>query len=467
MRLKNIYSITFAALLAASCTSDITAEGGDTTNGDEVKVSVTFQSRVASGVGVATDPVPTLQVERFNRYWVVFTDGTASNKIVAIVKNTCALTEQDEFTVNLSPGSYKVYGFANIDGTYLEGLGIIEGRPMPDLSGTLFTPDNRFFGNSVTTLLPCETFQSDYTGGNNLGIPMTSVNGQTINITNAVTVTTSVEVVRMFAKVEFLFGNNTAHDLTLRGQSISNLSVNRTTGGYIPLYNDDDRTFSFLDGTPFKTLSYTYPGGLQLPQGATNVSQAFYVLESKADELTNSFLLDFDVVTKGESPADPTDYMRYALTDENTLTAIRRNDWLRIPVIFTDWQLRLEALTYPPIGGYPEAEISETESNEFVVVFDGGGDFMIRPFIRKYNDGLNWFGIDDTSKISGAPTITVDDTDGIFLTAPALNASGEIRGRMRVASGKNATITLTTRVITSTSPLMTKPLTRKIYVTQK
>lgn len=467
MRLKNIYSITFAALLAASCTSDITAEGGDTPNGDEVKVSVTFQSRVASGVGVANDPVPSLEVERFNRYWVVFTDGTASNKIVAIVKNTCALTEHDEFTVNLSPGSYKVYGFANIDGAYLEGLGIIEGRPMPNLSGTLFTPDNRFFGNSVATLLPCETFQSDYAAGNNLGIPMTSVNGQTINITNAVTVTTSVEVVRMFAKVEFLFGNNTAHDLTLRGQSFSNLSVNRTTGGYIPLYNDDDRTFSFLDGTPFKTLSYTYPGGLQLPQGAANVSQAFYVLESKADELTNSFLLDFDVVTKGESPSDPTDYMRYALTDENTLTAIRRNDWIRIPVTFTDWQMRLEAHTYPPIGGYPEAEISETESNEFVVVFDGGGDFIIRPFIRKFNDGLNWFGIDDTSKISGAPTITVDDTDGIFLTAPALNASGEIRGRMRVASGKNATITLTTKVITSTTPLMTKTLTRKIYVTQK
>lgn len=469
MRINNIYSITLAALLAASCSSDIATESGNTPADDEVKVKVTFQSRAVSGIGVAANPVPALEVERFNRYWVVFTDGTASNKIVAIVKNNCTLTERDEFTVNLSPGNYKAYGFANIDGTYLESLGIIEGQPMPDLTGTLFTPDNRFFGNDVTTLLPAETYQADYAALNNLGIPMTSIAGQTVNITNAVTVTTSIEVVRMFAKVEFVFGNNTANDLTLRGQSISNLSVNRANGtGFIPLYNDDDRTFAFLDGTPFKTLSHTYPdGGLQLPKGATNVSKAFYVLESKADELTNSFFLDFDVVKKGETPADAADYMRYALTDEHTLTAIRRNDWIRIPVTFTDWQLRLEALTYPPIGGYPEADISETESNEFVVVFEGGGDFMIRPFIRKFNDGDNWFGIDNTAKISGVPTITVDDTDGIFLTEPTLTPTGEIRGRMKVASGKNAIITITAKVITSTTPLTTKTLTRKIYVSQK
>lgn len=466
---KKIYGLILAlvAVCMASCTSDELPGNKPASGGDEVKVNFTLASRASSGIGTPENPVAALEVERFNRYWVVFTDGSANNNIVAIVKNTCPLTERDEFTVSLSPGSYKVYGFANIDGAYLDGLGIREGQKMPDLSGTLFTPDSRFFGNSVTTLLPVETFQADYTAGNNLGIPMTSSGGQTVNITNAVTVTTSIEVVRMFAKVEFVFGNNTANDLTLRGQSISNLSVNRPGGGYIPLYNDDDRNFDFLNATPFKTLSHSYGAGLDLPQGASGVKRAFYVLESKADELTNSFLLDFNVVTKGEAPVDETDYMRYALTDEHTLTAIRRNDWLRIPVTFTDWQMRLEAHTYPPIGGYPEAEISETESNEFVVVFDGGGDFTIRPFIRKFGDGDNWFGIDNTAKIQGTPMITVDDTDGLFLTAPALNATGEIRGRMRVASGKNAIITITTTVITSTTPLMTKPLTRKIYVTQK
>lgn len=464
--LQKIYLWILAAVLLASCANE---EAADNIPAEpEIKVSFSLAARSSSGFGIPENPVDDLEVERFNRYWVVFTDGSAANTIVAIVKNDCALTERDEFMVTLSPGSYKVYGFANIADSYLESLGIVEGASMPDLSNALFTPDNRFFGSSVSKLLPVEVFQADYALGKNTGIPMTSVNGIDVNITDAVTVTTSIEVVRMFAKVEFVFSNNTASDLTLRSQSISNLSVNRENNtGFIPLYNDDNRTFSFLDNKPFKTLTHSYGAGLSLSKGATDVSRAFYVLESVADKITNSFILDFDVVADGEAPADVTDYMRYALTDPNTLTAIRRNDWIRIPVAFTDWQMRLEAHTYPPIGGYPEAEIQETESNEFVVKFDGGGDFVIRPFIRKFNDAENWFGIDNKAKISGNPTISVEDNDNIFITQPALNELGEIRGRMKVASGKTATITISATVITSTPPTMTKTLTRKIFVTQK
>ncbi len=129
--------------------------------------------------------------------------------------------------------------------------------------------------------------------------------------------------------------------------------------------------------------------------------------------------------------------------------------------------MRPEARTYPPISSYPEAEVDEAGSNEFVVRFDDGGDFSIRPFIRKFNDGDNWFGIDNTAKVQGTPTISVDDPEGLFITEPALNSTGEIRGRMAVASGKQATITITAKVITSTTPLLTKTLTRKIYVIQK
>lgn len=463
MRLfKEIQLFTLAAALFASCSTDSHIELSE---GQGVNVRFTMTTRASSGTGRPQDPVEALQVERFNHYWVVFTD--ASSKIVAIVNQTCDLTEKDEFSVKLSPGHYVVYGFANIADSYLESLGIAEGNTMPDLSATLFTPDNRFFGHSVTTLLPVETFQADYAAHGNPGIPMTSVNGQPVEITNAVTVANSVEVVRMFAKVEFLFSNNSGSDLTLRSQSISNLSVNNDDGtGFIPLYNKDDRSFTFLDGKPFKTLSHSYGDGLELVNGVTNVSRAFYVLESQADEITNSFLLDFNVVKKGEDPSDKTEYMRYGLTDESTLTAIRRNDWIRIPITFGEWQMRLEARTYPPIGGYPEAEIEDGD-NEFVVTFTGGGDFSIRPFIRKFGDGSEWFGIDNTAKVVGDPTITVTDPDNIFSTAPRLKSTGEILGRMKVATGLKATIDLTVTVATSTSPLVTKTLTRKIFVTQK
>lgn len=450
-------------MLLTACGSDEAENGGN--GGAPVEVRFTMSTRASSGTGTPANPVEALQVERFNHYWVVFTDGTG--KIVAIVNNTCNLTEMDEFTVKLSPGTYKVYGFANISDSYLEGLGITMGSTMPDLSATLFTPDDRFFGNSVTTLLPVETFQSDYESGNNLGIPMTSVDGKTVQITNAVTVASSVEVVRMFAKVEFVFSNNTSSDLTLRSQSVSNLSVNNAgvNGGFIPLYNDDMRTFTFLDEKPFKTLSHSYGTGLELAKDGDPVSRSFYVLESQADKLTNSFMLGFNVVKKGENPSEVIDYMRYGLTDETTLTAIRRNDWIRIPISFSDWQMRIEARTYPPIGGYPEAEIDENESNEFVVKFEGGGDFSIRPFIRKFGDDSGWFGIDNTAKISGTPAITISDPDNLFETAPALKSTGEILGKMKVLSGKTATITITVNVLTS--PGVAKELERKIFVTQK
>lgn len=445
-------------------------------SGEEVSVHFSLSTRATSGT--PANPVEALQVERFNHYWVVFTDGTAANKIVAIVNNNCSLTERDEFTVTLSPGAYKVYAFANIADSYLASLNIVEGQGMPDLSGVLFTPDNRFFGNSVTKLLPAETFQSDYASNGNQGIPMTSVNGINVNITNAVTVTTSIEVVRMFAKLEFVFTNETGKALTLRSQQVSNLSVNLANEtGYIPLYNDDNRNFDFLSNKPYKTLSHEYgEGGLALANDPSlKKSQAFYVLESKADELTNSFMLDFDVYETGKTPDANTpeeDHMRYGLTDPNTLTTIRRNDWIRIPITFADWQMRLEAHTYPPIGGYPEAEIEETESNEFVVKFDGGGDFSIRPFVQKFSDGEEWFGIDNTEKVvisqvagSESPKITVDDPNGIFTTTPKLTTTGEIRGRMAVASGKTACITI--KVDVKTSESVTKTLTRKIFVTQK
>lgn len=464
MRFFNkIFLLTIATALFSACSNDIEKE--DEQGGTPVEVHFSFGTRATSGTGVAQDPDAQLEVERFNHYWVVFTDG--SGKIVAIVKNDCQLTERDEFTVLLSPGAYKAYGFANIADSFLEGVGIAEGNSMPNLSGILFTPDNRFFGNTVTTLLPVETFQADYKNGGNTGIPMTSKNGIDVNITNAITVDKSIEVVRMFAKLEFVFSNETPNQITLLSQSVSNLSVNKSDSkGYLPLMNDDERTFDFLDQKPCKTLSHSYGTGLSLTSGQSGVSRAFYVLESKADEITNSFLLEFDIESES---TDANDYKRFGLTDPNTLTAIRRNDWIRIPIVFADWQLRLEAFCYAPIGGYPETKIEELESNEFTVTFLGGGDFTIRPFIRKYSEQNGWFGIDNKTMIQGTPQITVEDPQGLFAQQPTLTSTGEIIGKMNPdASGKTATVTIKVTVKLATTPqLLTKVLTRKIFVVQK
>lgn len=467
MKKTIIYICLLAAILLASCTSENTDFQDD--KGSKGQVRVVMASRAMSGTGTPQDPVAELEVERFNHYWVVFTEATASRKIVAIVKKDCSLTERDEFMVALSPGAYKAYGFANIADSYLESLGIEEGKTMPNLNAALFTPDNNLYGYGKTALVPVEKYQSDYESGKNKGIPMTSINGITVNITDAVTVTTSIEVVRMFAKIEFVFSNETPTDLTLRKQSISNLTTNKNDGkGAIPLMNDDTRTFSFLDGVPFATLSHNFASGLELASGATGVSRSYYVLESKADETTNSFMLDFDVVKKGETTNAETplyEYMHYGLTNPSTLTAIRRNDWLRIPISFIDWKMRLEARAYPPIGGYPEAEIEETESNEFIVKFKCGGDFSIRPFLRKFSETDGWFGVDNTDKVNKVYDIQVEDDDNLFTKTPEYK-NGEILGTMILTGTGKACVTVKVDVITATTPVkLVKPLTRKIYIT--
>lgn len=431
---------------------------------DAVKVTMALSTRAA--IGEPKEPVS--DAELINDYYIVFAD--KSGKIIETFSKDCAPTELDEFTLELAPGAYFVYAFANIPETYISTtLKLTKGATLKNIPNTLATtyyPIAGAFNNN--TLISTDDF-----AGN---IPMTSFEAVEITVSEKATQTFGIEVRRLFAKLQFDYTNNTTTDLTLRKQSVSNLTINESaTNGSVRLMNYNDLSVLLSPKARYATLTHEYATPMQLSGNGGTGSQSFYVLESVADVITNSFILDFDVVKKGESPTVAIDYMRYAMTDSKTLTSIRRNDWIRIPIVFSEWHMRLEARNYPPIGGYPEAEILEDNSNEFTITFQGGGEFTIRPFIRKYYDGSDWFGIDHKTKIKGTPTITVEDGSLLFTTAPHLTESGEIIGKMRILPGRKACVTITVEVIENadevladpTKPLVTKPLTRKIYVTQK
>lgn len=456
MRLfKTMYLVLAAALLAACSTEDTS---DITTNGEKVEVNFTFSSRALSGAGTPQDPVE--DVERFDHYWVVFTSTTSSDKIVKIVKKDCASTERDEFMVELGPGTYKVYGFANISDDYLEGLGIVEGQTMPDLSATLIAPYERYFGAGVTTLLPVDVFTAE-TGTHNTGIPMTSVNGVVVNVTNAITVDKAIEVVRLFAKIEFNIKNDTEDDVTLLSQTVSNLTMNGA-GGEAPvrlMYYDPSAGIDLSANAHTATLSHTYTGGQTIAVGET-LNKAFYVLESRANAITGGFQLGFNI--------DGQD-MRYGLTDANVLTQLCRNDWLRIPISLSDWQMRLKVRTLAPIGGYPEATIDEGENGDFVVELTAAGDISILPEVRKYKDGDNWFHLDNGSRILGTPTISVSGDD-IFVSGckPQYAAGGAITARIKTGDEARGTacVTVSAKIITNpgAGTPVTKTITRKIYL---
>lgn len=462
--IRHIFFLLLATICLVACTDD--QESKDDYKG-EVRFSLSA-TRANTGDYVAD----AADCELIKWYRVVITSNNNRTILRCIDKTLSSAVELDPMDeIVLNEGTYNVYAFANIDFDYLTSLGIKEGGTVPADITTLrykvptyfnATPDAN--GKLQGALVSASDFAA--AGGY---IPMTSLAPQTVQVTSRVSQTFNIEVRRLFAKLEFVFSNTTGEHLQVNGISVGNMTVNKSsTEGSILLRNYEENRDMLTIEDITATLSHNFETPSVIKSNGTEVSHSFYVLESIANTITRSFDLAFNITHEGEAATGaPEDYMRYALTDPNTLTLIHRNDWIVIPITFSDWQMRLEARTYPPIGGYPEAEIEETESNEFVVKFDGGGEFSIRPFIRKFSDGDNWFGLDNTAKIQGTPVITVDDTDGIFLTEPTLNATSEIRGRMKVAPGKQAIITLTVKVITSTSPLVTKVLTRKIFVTQK
>lgn len=472
--IRKFLYILIALVTFSACTADKGDNPDNPGGGKQVTVKFNVGARRANTGNYTTEAQA---CELIKWYRVVIT-ATNSRTILRCIDQDLTtaveLDPMDEFI--LGEGTYNVYAFANIDRTYLDDLGIKEGGTVPaDIASIRFKVPGYFDvtkdadGKYQGALVSVEALAA--AGGY---IPMTSISPQRINVTERVSQTFNIEVRRMFAKLEFVFKNATEDNLQLNGIAVDSLTANDATSGMIRLMNyEEGRNLIDLPYNPRVAVlshSFSTPSAL-VSDNTKTVSHSFYVLESQAHSYSNSFNLHFNITKQGSDPSGAVeDYMRYALTDPATITLIHRNDWIVIPITLSKWQMRLEARTYPPIGGYPEADIDEKQNNEFLVNFQGGGEFTIRPFIRKYYAGEDWFGIDNKLRVVGTPTITVQDNDNLFATQPVLKPTGEIIGKMNVRKGISACITITVTVkdgVDSDGNDILKPLTRKIYVTQK
>ena len=115
----------------------------------------------------------------------------------------------------------------------------------------------------------------------------------------------------------------------------------------------------------------------------------FYVNETKGTftMTENEISLRFKV----KRGAATEDELRYGLTTrygdgstgQDGFNVIRRNDWIHIPIVITDWQYRIEPLAFVPIAGYPPATVS---SDGLTATYSTGGMIALQPFIRKKTD---------------------------------------------------------------------------------
>lgn len=226
------------------------------------------------------------------------------------------------------------------------------------------------------------------------GIPMS--NKQTVNITSKKQ-QVDLEVIRMMAKVELNFTNDTGYDLSIKSvkltditdnvaDNVSLLPMKDASGNVVPNIND---AATYKD----YTVSIGGTSGTQVKNGGT-LQTTFYVNESVARN-PKYFVLSINT-DKG------TVTNRIAMTE---WSKIARNDYLVIPVKLVDYRIELEPQVFTGIGVIPELNY---DGDRITATFKSYGEFHLKLHVIKRSDNTelnNW-------TFKGITTLEADPAGG-------------------------------------------------------
>lgn len=458
-------NITICCLLAlatvlglGACSSDDVDQIPEGMGQVQVRLSARYHG-VTRATGDWLDP--TDPKELIHDYWVAFVN--TSNIVEELVSGNCGTAgkEEDTFRFLLPPGNYKVFAFANLPtNANFASLGIVKGSAMPDLS---------------TKTLPT-------TNGWTNNIPMSShIGGQNITVIEAENQSFEVELVRTMAKLEFTFINDSQQQMDLLGYEIHPLK--RTNVSLLEPDDPDDFLTAEEDTASYYVDLSTaplvlYPKGSTGDDKPTSHTVYSYVNETNASATAtlNQYSLRMKMRRHRDVGEEVIDY-RYGFTlnsdgigkdlsgtDINGFDYIHRNDWIKLPVMFTDWTFRIEALPFPPIAGFQARVLS---ADALSITFNSGGYIFLRPMFRNNHDAEGvWRGFDDgavTFELPGEYTVNGDvaesiDSDtgtGIILTGDlgifeqrfVKLASGDIVGKLTNESPKVGMVTVTLKLV--------------------
>ena len=331
----------------------------------------------------------------------------------------------------LDEGNYYIFATANFnsgentDDAYDDGFAVGE---------TINENEERKFANSSNYYVV--GYDNQYSGMKN--IPMTgklTYNNslKSVNVTQGITTNAGTLMLwRVIGKMQFEFTNESNTDVKILGIEVDPINKVSTDNPGIYLFSKDDLT-STANLAPGATPP-TGKEGLTLPDGVRddmgkvvftpaevngtaqpltlaakndgNTDQGklyFYVNESDGTFTTtnNQYSLRFKVQRKKNGNEWYEEEIRYGVTTNYNLSSydplpngsnysytsgfnvIRRNDWIHIPVVLTDWQLRIEPIAFVPIAGYPAKTAG---SDGLTVKFSTGGMIALQPFVKKYNE---------------------------------------------------------------------------------
>lgn len=362
-----------AAVAACSGNDDLTEDALPDGMG-----ALTVEVTTRGATGNYLDPTPSMEL--IQNYTVVFAQDNTVKKIVT--SNSNLNTEKDRFRVMMAPGNYTAYSFANMDFATLYPT-VAEGGAIPD----------GWAGN--TAKLPVAT-----TNGWNTNIPMTG--HQDVEIVEGENQPFVLELVRAMAKLQFDFRNYTNQEIRVLGYEIEPLTklgnsrhlFEKATPDVTSSGDTEFYARNFAD--PYPDLA-AYGGG----SGYTTATVTDYVNESNASytaPVDGHISLRFKIQRLDATTLTwKTEELRFGFTGYGTddPQLIRRNDWIKIPIAFKDWQFRVEALGFAPIAGYP---IETVKSDALSVTFRTGGWVILNCYAHDNSSTLTdgtWYGLDD------------------------------------------------------------------------
>ena len=226
------------------------------------------------------------------------------------------------------------------------------------------------------------------------GIPMS--NKQTVNITSKKQ-QVDLEVIRMMAKVELNFTNDTGYDLSIKSVKLTDITDNAAnnvsllpmkdaSGNVVPNINPSATCKDY-------TVSIGGTSGTQVKNGG-KLQTTFYVNESVARN-PKYFVLSINT-DKG------TVTNRIAMTE---WSKIARNDYLVIPVKLVDYRIELEPQVFTAIGVIPELNYV---GDRITATFKSYGEFDLELHVIRRSDNKelnNW-------TFKGITTLEADPAGG-------------------------------------------------------
>lgn len=367
---------------------------------------------------------------------------------VALIRYISPQTESERELIDLgtlSNGTYRFINFGNIT----PAVGSDE--TIAIINGVTYTVGSSIPADALTATTTASFNHFDLSAHPE-GIPMTHVEQHTLT---GGTERLELQLYRQLAKMRIQLANETQHKVRITNVKVDGVTPDGTSIYYFPtLGTDQHAAIHWPDGTRPSTETFTAyqaaddASAFELAQGNTDCLPDVYLNESQPDHVTGQVPLAIDMQCQLDDGTWDSE-TRHALM---TLGDIPRNSMVLIPVRLVDYMLELEAFFYPPIGGYPAFTL-EKHQDEYYVRFRGEGDFQFIPHLYLWTDKdspSKWFSLNDSKVLlqtdAQKPSITVDDADGIFSTAPHIDpVTGEILGTLSGVHG-HATVTLTVYV---------------------